>query len=49
MMDDRAHQSESVFDDVGCFELGRKSGEDVDLWWRIAHHYPKIGYLAEPQ
>ena len=39
---------QNIFAEIGVFEVGRTSGEDMDLWWRIAHHYPKIGYLAEP-
>jgi len=38
----------SVFYEVGMFEPGRASGEDLDMWWRIAYLYPKIGYLATP-
>lgn len=37
-----------VFDEVGMFELGRASGPDLDMWWRIAYRYPQIGYIAEP-
>lgn len=37
-----------VFDQVGVFEPGRQRTEDLDLWWRIALIYPKIGYITEP-
>lgn len=37
-----------VFDEVGNFEPGRQRTEDLDLWWRIALRYPKIGYISEP-
>jgi len=36
-----------VFDELGGFEPGRLRGQDVDMWWRIAHTYPMIGYIAE--
>ncbi len=38
----------SVFEEAGGFEPGRAAGEDMDMWWRIAYRYPKIGYIAEP-
>ena len=37
-----------VFDEIGLFDPARKRGQDLDVWWRIAHRYPKIGYIAEP-
>lgn len=37
-----------VFDELGGFEPGRVRGQDLDMWWRIAHYYPKIGYIPEP-
>jgi glycosyltransferase involved in cell wall biosynthesis len=37
-----------VFDELGGFEPGRVRGQDVDMWWRIAHYYPEIGYIPEP-
>lgn len=36
----------SVFDNVGCFPLGIKRGEDLDMWIRIALNYD-IVYLNE--
>lgn len=38
-----------IFEEVGLFEPGRQRTEDLDLWWRIALLYPKIGYISEPQ
>ncbi|MBW8035098.1 MAG: glycosyltransferase family 2 protein, partial [Planctomycetes bacterium] len=37
-----------VFDELGGFEPGRIRSQDLDVWWRIGHRYPKIGYVAEP-
>jgi len=37
-----------IFEQLGGFEPGRARGQDVDMWWRIAHNYPSIGYIAEP-
>jgi glycosyltransferase involved in cell wall biosynthesis len=37
-----------VFNHVGLFDLELLRGQDKDMWWRIAHHYPKIGYVPEP-
>lgn len=37
-----------VLKEVGGFEEGRSLAEDLDLWWRIAHRYPSIGYVANP-
>ena len=37
-----------VFAQLGGFEPGRAHGEDLDMWVRIAHHFPRIGYVAEP-
>lgn len=37
-----------VFDELGGFEPGRVRAQDLDVWWRIAHKFPKIGYIAEP-
>ncbi|MBW8001089.1 MAG: glycosyltransferase [Planctomycetes bacterium] len=38
----------SVLEKVGGFEVGRKRGQDVDLWWRIVYECPKVGFIAEP-
>lgn len=37
-----------VFKKTGKFEEGKSRFEDLDMWFRIAFHYPKIGYVAEP-
>ena len=34
--------------EAGLFLPGQPMAEDVDLWWRIAYLYPKIGYIPEP-
>jgi glycosyltransferase involved in cell wall biosynthesis len=38
----------SVFDEVGDFDLALRSGEDIDMWCRIALRYPRIGYCFDP-
>jgi glycosyltransferase involved in cell wall biosynthesis len=38
----------SLFQQLGGFEPGRAHGEDLDMWSRIAHYYPRIGFIAEP-
>jgi len=37
-----------VFDELGDFDPQYLRGQDLDMWWRIAHYYPKIGYIPEP-
>jgi len=37
-----------VLDAVGCFTTEWMWAEDTDLWWRIAHRYPRIGFVAAP-
>lgn len=37
-----------VLEAVGLFAVGRSRGEDLDMWWRIAYRWPKIGYSPEP-
>ncbi len=38
-----------VFEKAGTFCLTQFHGEeDVDMWFRIAHHWPRVGYVAEP-
>ena len=34
----------NVFKEVGLFDENYKSGEDIDMWFRIALEYPEIGY-----
>jgi len=38
----------NIIIEAGMFPKGQALGEDLDLWWRIAYHYPKIGYVSEP-
>jgi len=37
-----------VLEKVGLFQYKKKIGADVDLWWRIAYQYPRIGYVVNP-
>jgi glycosyltransferase involved in cell wall biosynthesis len=37
-----------VFEEVGLFESFWLRCADLDMWWRIAHIYPKIGYIPQP-
>jgi glycosyltransferase involved in cell wall biosynthesis len=37
-----------IFERLGGFEPGRVHAEDFDMWLRIGHNYPKIGFIAEP-
>jgi glycosyltransferase involved in cell wall biosynthesis len=37
-----------VFAEVGVFDTGLATGEDLDLWFRIALRHPRIGYAREP-
>lgn len=37
-----------VFDEVGTFNSCWLRGADLDMWWRITYHAPRIGYLPEP-
>jgi hypothetical protein len=37
-----------IFAQLGGFEPSRAQGEDFDMWIRIAHHFPRTGYVAEP-
>ena len=38
-----------VLRQLGMFRLELHHGEeDVDLWWRIACHWPRVGYVAKP-
>lgn len=34
--------------EVGGFETAHRIMEDLDLLWRIAYRWPRIGYVAEP-
>ena len=33
---------------AGLFDMQMSKGEDLDLWWKIAHKHPDIGYISEP-
>jgi len=33
---------------VGLFRPQQKRANDLDMWWRIAHRWPRIGYLPQP-
>ena len=37
-----------VFDEVGTFTTDLAIAEDIDVWLRIAYHYPTVGFVAEP-
>ncbi len=37
-----------VFDAVGTFDTNLPIAEDIDLWLRIAYHYPTVGFSAIP-
>jgi glycosyltransferase involved in cell wall biosynthesis len=38
-----------VFETLGGFDTNREvMDEDLDMWLRIAHYYPQIGYIPEP-
>jgi hypothetical protein len=32
----------SLFDELGCFDINIKSGQDTDMWIRIGLHYPVL-------
>jgi glycosyltransferase involved in cell wall biosynthesis len=37
-----------VFEQVGNFDPFWIRCADLDMWWRIAYKFPRIGYIAEP-
>ena len=37
-----------VLREVGPFATDRSHGEDLDMWWRIAYQWGRIGYDPEP-
>ena len=37
-----------VFSELDGFDRQFLRGQDIDMWWRIGHYYPEIGYIAEP-
>ncbi|MCH9021987.1 MAG: glycosyltransferase family 2 protein [Planctomycetes bacterium] len=34
--------------EAGLFRTGQLQANDLDMWWRIAYRWPRIGYLPEP-
>lgn len=34
----------SVFKKVGMFDPAKRVGQDLDMWFRIALHFPQVGY-----
>lgn len=34
----------NVFDNIGLFDTNKQIAEDVDMWFRIALEYPRLGY-----
>lgn len=38
----------SVLEQAGLFREGQWRANDLDMWWRIAHRWPRIGYVPEP-
>jgi len=37
-----------VFDQIDLFQVGLTSGEDLDMWLRIAYRWPGIGFVNRP-
>lgn len=33
---------------VGLFREGQAKANDLDMWWRIAYQYPRIGFIPTP-
>ena len=40
--------SRSVFQEVGGFDTNIPAGQDMELWIRIASHFPRYGYCRQP-
>ena len=38
----------SVLIEAGLFTPGQPMANDIDMWWKIAHLYPQIGYSPQP-
>ena len=38
-----------VFGNVGLFNEEQAFAEDIEMWWRIAFVYPKVGYVPAPE
>jgi len=34
--------------EAGLFRTGQKRANDLDMWWRVAHRWPQIGYTPAP-
>lgn len=34
--------------ETGLFEVKMSKAEDLDLWWKVAHKHPSVGYISEP-
>lgn len=37
----------TVFYEVGDFDPAFLRAQDQDMWWRIAHYHPRIGYIPQ--
>ena len=37
-----------VLEKAGMFREGQLIANDLDMWWRIAYRWSKIGYISEP-
>lgn len=37
-----------VLQEAGMFTQGQPMANDLDMWWRVAYRYPKIGYTTKP-
>ncbi len=40
--------NKKLFKEVGLFAPELLRGQDTDMWWRIGHQYPQMGYIADP-
>ncbi len=38
----------AALEEAGMFTEGQPMANDLDMWWRIAYRWPKIGYNREP-
>ena len=36
----------AMIEKVGFFNTELRTAEDLDLWWRIAYRWPRIGYVS---
>ena len=37
-----------IFDQIGLFQQDLQVAQDIDMWFRIAMRYPKVGFVSEP-